>query len=124
MIKLRFAVCILLCALLFSACLEHPEQPPNPDTLMEHGERLFIEMCAECHQSDGGGYTNLYPRFAGSPLITLHDPEPIITIVLYGQGSMPPFNGKLNTDDISAILTYIRNSWGNSAAPVSPRQSH
>jgi mono/diheme cytochrome c family protein len=112
----------ILAALLLSACWEHPEQPPNPDTLMVHGERLYLEYCAECHQRNGSGWKPLYPNFAGNPLITLHDPEPIIVIVLYGQGSMPAFGTKLTTDDVSAILTYIRNSWGNEASPVSPRQ--
>jgi len=36
---------------------------------------------------------------------------------------MPPFNHVLDDDDIAAVLTYIRGSWGNDAAPVSQRET-
>ncbi len=120
----RLSVCVALLGMLLTACWEHPEQPPNMDKLMTDGDVLFFEYCAECHQPDGQGWPSLYPNFAGNPIVTLHDPEPLIKVVLYGQGSMPSFQKRLTTDDVSAILTYIRNSWGNSAAPVSPRQIH
>jgi mono/diheme cytochrome c family protein len=33
---------------------------------------------------------------------------------------MPSFAWQLNNDQISAVTTYIRNAWGNSASKVSP----
>jgi alcohol dehydrogenase (quinone), cytochrome c subunit len=66
----------------------------------------------------------LYPRLAGNPIVTLHDPEPIIDTVVYGQGGMTNFRDKLNNEQIAAVLTYIRNSWGNQAPAVSHRQIH
>ena len=33
--------------------------------------------------------------------------------------SMPSFAWKLNDAQIADLLTYVRNSWGNAAAPVS-----
>jgi mono/diheme cytochrome c family protein len=115
---------LILIGLLFNACIDHPELPPNPQSWINDGEKVFVEYCSECHQRDGGGWLPLYPNFAGNPIVTLHDPEPIIVIVLYGQGSMPPFRERLNADQIAAVLSYIRNSWGNEAAAVSPRQVH
>jgi alcohol dehydrogenase (quinone), cytochrome c subunit len=70
------------------------------------------------------GWSTLFPRLAGNPLVTLHDPEPVIVTVTYGQGSMTGFNQKLSSDDIASVISYIRNAWGNQAAPVSPRQIH
>jgi putative heme-binding domain-containing protein len=35
-----------------------------------------------------------------------------------GLTPMTPFGGMLSDDDISAVLTYVRNSFGNQAAPV------
>jgi mono/diheme cytochrome c family protein len=35
---------------------------------------------------------------------------------------MPSFAWKLSDDQVAAVLTYIRNSWGASASPVDPRQ--
>ena len=118
------AIAVILLASVLSSCWEQPEQPPNAQSWINSGEKVFVDYCSECHQRDGGGWLPLYPNFAGNPIITLHDPEPIITTVLYGQGSMPPFRERLTGDQIAAVLSYIRNSWGNEAAPVSPRQIH
>lgn len=115
----------LLLSLILYACIStHFELPPNSDDLIRKGEVLYIEYCADCHQADGRGWADLYPNFAGNPIITLSDPSPIIETVLYGQGSMPPFNERLNPDQLSMILSYIRNAWGNQASAVSPRQIH
>jgi mono/diheme cytochrome c family protein len=35
---------------------------------------------------------------------------------------MPPFGTLLSDDEVAAVLTYIRNSWGNHAAPVGAAQ--
>lgn len=114
----------LLAGLAVSACDSHTERPPDPQKLIGHGQQLYIEYCAECHQADGQGWSNLYPRLAGNPIVTLEDPEPIIVTVLYGQGSMMAFREKLTSEEIASVLSYIRNSWGNQAVAVSPRQIH
>jgi alcohol dehydrogenase (quinone), cytochrome c subunit len=114
----------LLMALLVCACNSHTERPPNPEKLISQGQQVFVEMCAECHQTDGTGWSNLYPRLAGNPIVTLVDPEPIIDTVLYGQASMMGFRDKLDSQQIAAVLSYIRNSWGNEAPAVSYRQVH
>jgi mono/diheme cytochrome c family protein len=88
------------------------------------GQRLYLEFCAECHQTDGSGWSDLYPRLAGNPIVTLADPEPIIDTVTYGQGSMMGFHDKLTGEEIASILSYIRNAWGNHAPAVSFRQIH
>jgi mono/diheme cytochrome c family protein len=31
---------------------------------------------------------------------------------------MPAFDWRLDDAQVAAVLTYIRNSWGNAAAPV------
>lgn len=115
---------ILIGVLIASCAGTHPDQPPNPQHLISGGETVFLHYCAECHQRDGNGWLPLYPRFAGNPLITLADPSPIIETVMYGQGSMPAFRDRLDSDQIAAVLSYIRNAWGNSASAVSPKQIH
>ena len=114
----------VLIALMLAACNTHTERPPEPQKVINSGEHLYVEFCAECHQVDGTGWSNLYPRLAGNPIVTLHDPEPIIDTVTYGQGSMMGFHDKLTSQEIAAILSYIRNSWGNHAPAVSFRQIH
>lgn len=114
----------LLIGLCLATCNSRTDLPPNPDELISHGEQLYLEYCAECHQTTGMGWSTLYPRLAGNPIVTLHDPEPIILTVTYGQGSMTGFRQKLNSEELAAVLSYIRNAWGNQADPVSPRQIH
>ena len=124
MTKRHILLVVLLTALLLPACNTRTDIPPNGDELYKKGETLYIEYCAECHQADGTGWSTLYPKLAGNPIVTLHDPEPIIDTVTYGQGSMMSFRSKLSSMEIAAVLTYIRNSWGNQADPVSWRQAH
>jgi mono/diheme cytochrome c family protein len=115
---------LLLTGLILVACNSHTERPTEPEKVIHSGQHLYVEFCAECHQTDGMGWSNLYPRLAGNPIVTLHDPEPIIDTVAYGQGSMMAFHDRLTNQEIAAILSYIRNSWGNHAPAVSFRQIH
>jgi mono/diheme cytochrome c family protein len=116
---------LLFIGFLFAACAPtRTDLPPDPQRLVDGGAMLYVERCSECHQMDGQGWSHLYPRLAGNPIVTLHDPSPIIATVLYGQGSMPAFRDELKAEQIAAILSYIRNAWGNHADAVSPRQIH
>lgn len=119
-----FALSVLLIMLMLAACNTHTERPPEPEKVITTGQMLYLEYCAECHQVDGTGWSTLYPRLAGNPIVTLHDPEPIIDTVTYGQGSMMAFHDRLTGPEIAAILSYIRNAWGNQAPAVSFRQIH
>src|SRR5689334_20917644 len=100
---------LAIAALLFLDFRSVRDPPNNTQQVMGEGQRLYVEYCAECHQTDGTGWSTLYPRLAGNPIVTLHDPEQIIVTVTYGQGSMMPFQEKLGSTQIAAILTYIRN---------------
>jgi mono/diheme cytochrome c family protein len=121
-LRWRAVAAAVLLGTLAAACNTHTERPPNREQLIAQGELIYVEYCAECHQTDGEGWSTLYPRLAGNPLVTLHDPEPIIVTVTYGLGSMPGFQRRLNSQQIAAVITYVRSAWGNEAAPVSPRQ--
>lgn len=63
----------------------------------------------------------LAPALAGSSWVN-GSPEAVVRIVLNGkvdQLAMPPLGGALDDETIAAILTYVRKSWGNDAAPIS-----
>ncbi len=95
------------------------------------GAELYARHCAACHQSNGKGLPKVYPPLAGSELLQ-GDPVHSIAIVLYGfrgkirrngqeyDGVMTPFGNQLSDEEIAQILTYVRNSWGNSADSVTP----
>ncbi|MCU0290784.1 MAG: cytochrome c [Thermoanaerobaculaceae bacterium] len=92
------------------------------------GKRLYAN-CQACHQAAGEGVEGTYPPLRGSEWVT-GDPETVVRILLHGaQGSMEvqgkaynqamPAWKHLKDDQIAAVATYVRGSWGNTAAPVS-----
>jgi mono/diheme cytochrome c family protein len=103
------------------------------------GKKLFTvpTNCVQCHQATGLGLPGTYPPLAGSEWV--NGPENrVISIVLYGlQGpvtvegkafgaaAMPSFgpSGFNWTDDkIAAVLTYVRQEWGNKSGPITAEQ--
>lgn len=92
------------------------------------GERIYRTNCMACHQGDGTGVSGVFPPLAGSRWVTGSE-ERLALILLHGMdgpvevlgstynGNMPAF-GTLSDRDIHAVLTYIRQSFGNSAGEV------
>lgn len=113
--------CVLLGAgFVLSAC--QPAIVADRTALASEGEEIYRKSCVRCHHADGSGYRNLFPALVGNPLVTLHDPVPIVQVVQDGRGSMPAFRSVLSSEEIAAVITYIRNAWGNEASVVPPRQ--
>jgi cytochrome c oxidase subunit 2 len=84
------------------------------DELIEHGQAVYEQQCASCHQVDGAGMAPAYPALAGSEVATGPIPEHI-DVVLNGRPGtlMQAFGQMLDASDIAAALTYTRNAWGN-----------
>ena len=117
-----------------------PGQTPSPsavvsasDPKMVAGGAIYADECSACHGMDGKGVPYLFPSLAGSPNVRSADPTSLIRVLIEGARSvatageptgpgMPSFAWKLSDDEAAAILTYIRNSWGASAAAVDSRQ--
>jgi mono/diheme cytochrome c family protein len=92
--------------------------------LYEKGKITF-QICAACHQANGGGLANLAPSLIDSNFVTGH-PEVLVRIVLNGKegtpgypGAMPAIGTSFTDEQIAGVLTYIRNSWGLHAGAVS-----
>lgn len=96
---------------------------------MESGRTVYTQVCAACHQPEGGGLAGAFPPLAASDwvagderrlaLLTLHGLMGPITV--NGEawnGVMPAQGVTLNDSQIADVLTYIRASWGNNAPPV------
>jgi mono/diheme cytochrome c family protein len=91
------------------------------------GERIYNGNCIPCHQQNGLGIPGVYPSLAGSPVV-LGDPAELALWVMKGQrpASMPagryttqmPQFGWLKPADAAALFSYLRSSFGNSAAAV------
>jgi mono/diheme cytochrome c family protein len=93
----------------------------NAEALIARGETVYADNCATCHQPDGQGQGD-YPALAGNAFVTADEPTAVIETVLYGRGEMPAFADTLANQEIAAVISYIRNSWGNSAAAVAVEQ--
>ncbi len=104
------------------------KQVGSPDAgVMKAGEDVYVARCAVCHESRNGDY----PSLARNTLLNAPDATTVVRVILQGSQSpsiagqpgsysMPAFP-VLGDKDLAAVATYIRNSWGNRAAPVSPK---
>jgi mono/diheme cytochrome c family protein len=98
--------------------------------LAGRGEQVYEKQCQDCHAADGSGRPPAYPALAGNPAVLGPAVNPIRVIANGGFApgtaenprpyGMPAFVGDLSDEDIAAVLTYVRRSWGNDAAAVAP----
>ena len=100
----------LLCGLLAVSAVAPVAQAATPSA-------LFNDNCSACHQTTGKGVKGAFPALAGDPFVQ-GDAAPLTATVLSGRAGMPAFKDDINDADLSAILTYIRTSWGNKGKPV------
>jgi len=85
------------------------------EELLSQGEKDYLARCSACHQADGKGLPPTFPALAGSAVAT----GPVkdhINFVKHGKNAMPAFGTMLSPKEIAAIITYERNSWGNTPA--------
>ena len=103
--------------------------PAPPASAMKIGQQIYADECAGCHKGDGKGISGLFPALAGVPLVQQSDPASLLRVVLRGTmglatpqaptaAAMPAFAWVLDDSQVAAVLTYIRNSWGNTAPAV------
>lgn len=104
--------------------------------LFVKGKAIYARegYCITCHQPDGKGLPSSgFPPLAGTRWITgsqdrliklvlkgLHGPMEVKGKKYSGQVPMTPFGGMLKDEEVAAVLTYVRNSFGNKASAVSP----
>jgi mono/diheme cytochrome c family protein/glucose/arabinose dehydrogenase len=118
--------------------------PPIPEYLtsaekeaFKAGHEVYFRdgHCATCHQKEGKGLDPAFPPLHDS--IFVHgSPERLIKLTLHGvmgpfelhgkkydgQVPMTPFGGIINDKEMAAVLTYVRNTYGNKASAITPEQ--
>ncbi|MFM0074911.1 cytochrome c [Paraburkholderia sediminicola] len=96
------------------------------------GAGIFQSYCARCHQADGLGVVQKYPRLAGNPAVLAPQTTSLVRLLVEGGASphtengplsrkMPSFADQLTSEEMAQVLTFIRNTWGNAASPVTTR---
>jgi len=105
-------------------------------TLFQMGKAIYSRegFCITCHQPDGKGLSaSGFPPLAGTKWVNGNE-ERFIKIVLNGimgpievlgkeypgQVPMTPYGGMLNDKEVAAVMTYVRNSFGNESSAISP----
>ncbi len=101
------------------------------------GQKIYFREghCVTCHQPNGKGLDPAFPSLEKSPWVA-GDADRLIKLAMYGlmgpleingkkydgQVPMTPFAGMLNDDEMASVLTFVRNSFGNQAAPITAPQ--
>jgi mono/diheme cytochrome c family protein len=116
-------------------------QPPVAEasrSQLKVGETVYETRCGDCHLATGLGMprkeaadaSKTAPPLAGNAALQAPDPATLINVVLYGAHEASPggpawpkmsgFELSVGLDDeqIAALCTYVRSSWGNRAGPV------
>ena len=96
---------------------------------MTDGKNIYSRTCFACHQSEGQGIPAAFPPLSKSDFLNA-DPNRAISAVLHGLSGEITVNGKkfnsvmtsqnLTDQEISDVLTYVYNSWGNNKTKVTP----
>ncbi len=106
----------------------------NKEIQVQKGRAVYLQACFVCHQPNGLGVPDQIPPLAGSDfLVNPANRERIIRGVLVGQSDEMVVSGKtykntmiplgyLTDEQIANALTYVRNTWGNSADVVTPEE--
>lgn len=95
---------------------------------MEAGKAVYGRSCVTCHMADGMGVPSMNPPIVKTPFIMGAKPK-LLSIVLGGfnekveiegnvYSNVMPAQDYLKDDEIAAVLTYVRNSFGNKASAV------
>lgn len=83
------------------------------EELVAKGKAVYETSCSSCHMPDGAGLPGTFPALKASPVVT-GDINAQVKLVSEGKGMMPAFGKVLSAVDFAAVVTYTRNSLGNS----------
>ena len=95
------------------------------------GKEVYTAQCLTCHMEFGEGADGVYPPLAKSDFL-MADKKRSITTIFKGLTGKIVVNGityetdmaalDLKDEDVSDVLNFIRNSWGNKGEVVRPEE--
>lgn len=85
--------------------------PPAPAAA--NGATIYRHVCQGCHMADGRGAAGAgtIPALAGDD--RLESSAFPVHVVLHGLGGMPPVGWILDDNEVAAVVSYVRTTWGN-----------
>ena len=122
----------LLPALLLAGCGGGQQDGSAEAQQMALGRRVYQQQCITCHQANGEGIGGIYPTLHETRW-TEGDKGRLIRLVLHGMEGPVRIKGKtydqrmqplsyLTDEQIAAVLSYVRQNFGNDASAVSPEE--
>ena len=113
-----------------------PGGPAVEPTALQLGEKVYKEVCQACHQPTGLGQAGQFPALAGSEWVdgSEYNEKRLVAILLKGlkgpitvkggafNGAMPPQENALKPNKLAAVLTYVRQAWGNKGGEITEAQ--
>jgi mono/diheme cytochrome c family protein len=113
-----------------------PSEPvvtPPTEAVMASGKAIYDHYCIACHEADGSSSPGVYPPLNGNALLQSADPSSTLRLMLDGAqtvttprapntGQMPAYARQFSDQEIADVVSYIRNTFGNSAPVVSAEQ--
>ena len=87
--------------------------------LLAQGETVYKVNCAACHGPTGAGIPGVFPAMTNSPVAT-GDAAEHVNVVMNGKAgtAMAAYKSQLNDVDLAAVITFERNSFGNSVGDM------
>jgi mono/diheme cytochrome c family protein len=99
---------------------------------IERGKEVYNTHCITCHMEKGEGLEGAFPPLAKSDYLMADKGRSIKQILKGASGEMivngKTYNGEmpaidLTDEQVSDVLNYVRNSWGNKGAAVTPEEA-
>ncbi|MEZ4945215.1 MAG: cytochrome c [Cyclobacteriaceae bacterium] len=122
---------IILSLLVLTTTLFSFQQDDSLKASTLRGKEIFVANCATCHMQNGEGIEGVYPPLAKSDYL-MADKVRAIKQVLEGASGPMTVNGiqyngfmtgfDLSDKEVSDVLNYIRNSWGNKSEAITPEE--
>lgn len=94
----------------------------NKNASMDRGRTIYSSNCVSCHMVDGAGIAGVYPALAGADSLMNNLPGMIDWIRNGDEVNGVSHSFSLNDQEVSDLLNYIRNSWGNEGGAVLPEE--
>jgi mono/diheme cytochrome c family protein len=95
------------------------------------GKEVYTAQCMNCHMEQGEGMEGVFPPLAKSDYL-MADKKRSIQQVIHGVSGEIKVNGvtyngdmpgvELTDEEVSDVLNYVRNSWGNKGDAVKPEE--
>jgi mono/diheme cytochrome c family protein len=105
------------------------QSSPAPAAQVAEGKKQYMMICVACHQPTGMGLPAVFPPLTKSEYVN-GPGERLVAMVLKGNAGPMTIDGKpfnnimpgqemlLKDEQIAAVLTYVRQNFGNNAPPL------